>query len=1104
MAGLFSKARPRTSHVALADNDQLQRDSQTLTAAAAMTPADSRDMLNLMRTARGRAQGDLSFRQARLFNSPWKDSYCYINVESRSLRYETTSATGDGASEFETLIADLRACAVHAWYDTSSKRATLHLASADGAAELDLRPKNDSQFSRWFAALLCWHPLRRGQDLHSTVKTLLPAPLANPFAGEAQDRPLRQLTPDDENTILKRDKALLINADSSSSTTSRRSLDDKNIDVTCVIRGNGELSIHAFNGASVLATVTLDQVPRSAIQRLSKTVFDRDRVLAIYPQYVKVSEACSRLRPIYLAFPSRGLYEAWFVLLRSSAAPELYGSQKLKSSDPYTLSDGKSGAAGSRVAPLLRIEQSLDVRVTKAKFREAFDASEKQSGAAARRFLLPASYYAEILLDEHVKARTVVRSDLRGNLFWNEIHSFQDLPSLLRSLTVRIKKLDHTALDNVDQNSSNKGHRENGGRRDQSPLPLTDEVCGEVVIDMNELQTTKEGDKTWHMTDVYGSRVGELTMSIEHRKQDILMEHEYHQMFDYLQDFSNSMTLKICNHIPSQLPRLADGFLNVFQTADRAGEWLQSLVEAEIFDKHPRRPVAEEAVPGAPTTPRNDSQAFILFRGTSLLSKAFDTYMKRCGECYLEETIGERMREIKAADIDCEVDPSKLPSTGDILTNWQQLVSVTKSVWTLIYKSASRCPKELRLIFRHIRNCAQQRYGDETRSVIYTSVSGFLFLRFFCAAILSPRTFGLIKGEPTERTKRTFTLVAKSLQGLANKTTFGKKESWMAPMDDFCSKYRDQFEEYIDIVCARAQDDHANLSSNEDIISPASTTASPSSKQSKPANGKIEVSQLEPHLEDLSFSYTTGPLAAMTRRLAPIAREGYLSLPFLIDPARNLAALVDVWLDHVDAGGKPTESVLIGMDSDLSRFHRLCLRLRQKTQAHAEHIDQAADPDGGTAGIAQQKWVIIAELIEAKPAWFWRQPLVDTLDTKQATNGRSFLPIRPGSAPQRPASASQAKTSEKGKQRANTISKTQGKEEGGSRRSSMLDVSSKPAITPQTSNADMARIGRPSSRTSARSNGATSKVMTSGKANGKKKSPPRKAEDNAMRKLGWI
>lgn len=751
MAGLLSKARPRSHHAPAPLVDQLLPDAGVF-GAALMMPADAREMLHLMRTTCGRVQGLVSFRSctSAQASSAWQTSYCYVNVETGSLRFETHSSDPDSSelSTFETLVPDLRACAVHAWYDRASKSSVLYLASTDATIELDLRPKDESQLNRWFAALLCWHSLGAGQDIRATVKTILPAALDNPFATEDQDGPLRKLSADDENTVLKRDKALLINADASAPNASHSVDVAQDTSVTCIIRANGELSIHANNDASVCATVTLGQVPRSSIQRLGRSVFGRDRVLAIYPQYARSSDSCSRLRPIYLAFTSRGLYEAWFVLLRSSAAPELYGSPRPKAENSSAVLNGKSSLHRSGLGPLLRIEQSLEVRITKAKLREPYDLAERHFSFTDRKPRLHLSYYAEILLDEQIKAKTAVRSDFKGTLFWNETHTFQDLPSVLRSITIRIKRIDFGHLEEGRRGSGPKINRDPQKVKSASQQQSsTEEICGCVVLDLSELETFKEDDRVWALTDAAGGQMGELTLSIEHQRQDILMEREYHQMFDYLQDFSSSLTLKIQDHIPSQLPRLAECFLNIFQTTNRAGDWLKSLVEAEIYDTQPKPPIAEEVSSSQPVTPRNDSHAFILFRGTTLLSKALDMFMRRCGEQYLEDTIGSRLREIKAEDLDCEVDPSKLPPSGDIIQNWQNLVATTKSLWTLIHRSAAQCPRELRDVFRHIRNCAQIRYGDSISSIVYTSVSGFLFLRFFCAAILNPQAFGIIQGK---------------------------------------------------------------------------------------------------------------------------------------------------------------------------------------------------------------------------------------------------------------------------------------------------------------------------------------------------------------------
>jgi hypothetical protein len=140
-------------------------------------------------------------------------------------------------------------------------------------------------------------------------------------------------------------------------------------------------------------------------------------------------------------------------------------------------------------------------------------------------------------------------------------------------------------------------------------------------------------------------------------------------------------------------------------------------------------------------------EANLLFRGNSLLTKALDLHMRRLGKQYLEETIAERLRDIDDNDPECEVDPSRVPRHEDLERNWRNLTALTTSVWKSIAGSASRCPPELRRIFRHVRACADDRYGDFLRSVTYSSVSGFLFLRFFCPAILNPKLFGLLKGK---------------------------------------------------------------------------------------------------------------------------------------------------------------------------------------------------------------------------------------------------------------------------------------------------------------------------------------------------------------------
>jgi hypothetical protein len=67
-------------------------------------------------------------------------------------------------------------------------------------------------------------------------------------------------------------------------------------------------------------------------------------------------------------------------------------------------------------------------------------------------------------------------------------------------------------------------------------------------------------------------------------------------------------------------------------------------------------------------------------------------------------------------------------------------------------------------------------------------VGGFLFLRFFCPAIISPEGFGLLPEPPNVKARRCFVLIAKALQNLSNGVMFGQKEQYMCDVNSFIEK----------------------------------------------------------------------------------------------------------------------------------------------------------------------------------------------------------------------------------------------------------------------------------------------------------------------------
>jgi neurofibromin 1 len=70
----------------------------------------------------------------------------------------------------------------------------------------------------------------------------------------------------------------------------------------------------------------------------------------------------------------------------------------------------------------------------------------------------------------------------------------------------------------------------------------------------------------------------------------------------------------------------------------------------------------------------------------------------------------------------------------------------------------------------------------------FTAVGAFIFLRFFCPAIVAPDAEGLITTTPSKEMRRGLLLIAKIVQNLANNVLFGAKESYMFPLNDFLTQ----------------------------------------------------------------------------------------------------------------------------------------------------------------------------------------------------------------------------------------------------------------------------------------------------------------------------
>ena len=744
--------------------------------------SDIRKLKSLMRTTCGKMQGLLAFRRGEA--SAWSLSYCYINEEAGSLLYDPQKAD----TPTRTLIPDLRGCHVKSAYDGEAYTAYLHVTVHNSKLEVHLRPPTQEEFDSWFAALLCWQPMRPKGIQNRMAKPQAPVAIERRLADSRRHSEVSLLKeqPKKEAPIIKVGKMIYWDTSVTYSNTgtpksgagrpqayrvqshgSRRWRR-----VSCTLRENGELKLYSDTDVTLVSTVQLSLLSRCAVQRLDPSVLDNEFCIAVFPQYTASSSSIPLLRPIFLSLESRVLYEVWIVLLRAFTVPQLYGPKSDTLNEEGTLSPS------FETQDMFRMEKSLFVKVIEARLvppvspKVAAGEGPTPIRPSSSATTNPGGYLVEVLLDGETRARTTVKNE--GNTpFWREEFEFLDLPAL-HTASLLLKKRPPSYNRNEKNmfeipSASDNPYASEGGYAGIS----FDQTLGKTEVYLDDLGPNQELEKWWPLVNMYGNSVGEVLVRISSEECAILMARDYYPLSELLHRFSNSLTLQIAQMVPNELKKMSEYLLNIFQVSGAASDWLCALVEEEIdgtlkdspasrlrFSKRLGSSDSNESTLRTPFRDAGDRELFVrdmgvnakleanlLFRGNTLLTKSLDLHMRRLGKEYLEETLCDKLREINEKDPDCEVDPNKVSSQHELDRNWRRLINCTEEVWRAIYNSVQRCPQELRVIFRHIKACAEDRYGDFLRTVKYSSVSGFLFLRFLVPAVLNPKLFGLLKGE---------------------------------------------------------------------------------------------------------------------------------------------------------------------------------------------------------------------------------------------------------------------------------------------------------------------------------------------------------------------
>lgn len=143
------------------------------------------------------------------------------------------------------------------------------------------------------------------------------------------------------------------------------------------------------------------------------------------------------------------------------------------------------------------------------------------------------------------------------------------------------------------------------------------------------------------------------------------------------------------------------------------------------------------------------------------------------------QKLSERPREGRCF----ELDPSKIGYDEDVNKNRTNVIEATEMFLNAICESVDQAPPSFRVICNYILISVRERFPEAK----YTAVGSFIFLRFFCPAIVSPETEGLIKNTASisREMRRGFLIATKVIQNLANNVLFGAKETYMIVLNDF-------------------------------------------------------------------------------------------------------------------------------------------------------------------------------------------------------------------------------------------------------------------------------------------------------------------------------
>ncbi|XP_071383318.1 ras GTPase-activating protein 1 isoform X2 [Centroberyx affinis] len=296
---------------------------------------------------------------------------------------------------------------------------------------------------------------------------------------------------------------------------------------------------------------------------------------------------------------------------------------------------------------------------------------------------------------------------------------------------------------------------------------------------LNRLQRGQMIDEWFPLSShvpLKGIEPGSLRVRARYSMEKIMPEEEYSEFKEMILQKEFHVIYALAHVCGQDRTLLASLLLRIFRHEKAEAPLLRTLNDREI---------------------NMEDEATTLFRATTLASTLMEQYMKATATPFVHHALKDTILKIMESKQSCELNPSKLEKNEDVNLNLAHLLNILSELVEKIFMAAEILPPTLRFIYGCLQKSVQQKWPTNT-TMRTRVVSGFVFLRLICPAILNPRMFNIIADPPSSTAGRTLTLVAKSVQNLANLVEFGAKEPYMEGVNPFIKNNKHRMIMFLD------------------------------------------------------------------------------------------------------------------------------------------------------------------------------------------------------------------------------------------------------------------------------------------------------------------